>query len=104
MFNEKRGGVYEQVTRSIVVAKPEPSPVEDNIENDRWQKLQAQHPDDYTGSPVAPLPHCPEDDGADRFDIPQHQIDVFRAGGGRDELFEFLENLENAHKRGNVDT
>jgi len=60
-------------------------------EAEMWQRLQAEHPPGYTGSPVAPLPHFPEKDKPNPFDAPRHQVDVFtRTEAGR-ALFEFLE-------------
>lgn len=51
-------------------------------------------------SPSAPEPYHPEiDDPPKAFDVEQHQIDVFLAGGRRRALFEFLEKMENNAKR-----
>jgi hypothetical protein len=46
-------------------------------------------------SPATPKPYHPEiDDPQTAFNVEQHQIDVFRAGGRRDDLWEFLERAE----------
>ena len=53
-------------------------------------------------SPIALKPYHPEKEGPPKkFDIEQHQIDVFRAGGWRDALWEFLERLEKEAHDGN---
>ena len=54
---------------------------------------------DYQGSIAAPPPYYPEiDDPCKPFDIERHQNGVIKAGGRRNELFEFLGENEKIMK------